>query len=53
MPLIHNPNPVLINDIRYNKSKVLELSVQQCHALGKDFLNTVFKVHLHAALRGA
>ena len=53
MPLICNLKPVLIDDIRYNKSKVLELSVQQCHALGKDFLNTVVKVHVHAALRSA
>ena len=29
---------------RYNKSKVLELTLQQCHVLGKAFLDTVVKV---------
>ena len=48
MPPIYNYKPLLSNDIRYSKSKVLELSVQQCQALGKGFLDTVVKVKLHA-----
>ena len=29
---------------RYSRSKVLMLTLQQCHALGKSFIDTVVKV---------
>ena len=32
------------NATRYNESKVLEITLQQCQALGKSFIDTVVKV---------
>ncbi len=45
LPKTRNPYEIIFtNVIRYNESKVLEITLQQCQALGKSFIDTVVKV---------